>query len=445
MSEFLNDNWMESGKDLELFKESIKKVQNATEIRKVPASALNFLSVFEKDCETIAIPLHGDNSHIDDSPLSLEFYRYDVPTAAYMSKKYSATAIEEAMKNGLFVAINGDESEPEVDREIIEKWMADGSFLPISAKAMNSFSVRSGIGGPGFLSEHLVRDLAIAKRMNNDAMTVNLVLRKDLDNGNQKVFAAMSNKYVRIPQAYIPILIKKIEEKFGKDLGKIECHYWSVEHSFTRCYIEFPEKGKEIMEAYEDEKRPMENLIPGLMFETSDIGDCSMRVRGYFRFEGSESYFFLAEEYSQIHTTAVNDETIMESLESKIFPAYTYYPTMLAQLMTINLTDDTFDEESAVKKMGNVYKKISKTISLKKAIGKKREKKYITEFCEAVNPLLEYTAYDVVIDFMLLASMIAEEEKGITQSLKSTIAKCIPDAVAFDFSEFAIRSEPKAA
>ena len=104
----------------------------------------------------------------------------------------------------------------------------------------------------------------------------------------------------------------------------------------------FPEMEKEYEDTY-----GISGAIPGLFIETSDIGMCAFRLKGFI--EMNKIAVFTRDEYSRIHTGSIDIESVIDTAKKKILPEMKYFPERLADLMNIDITDDsmTYDERKA--------------------------------------------------------------------------------------------------
>lgn len=225
----------------------------------------------------------------------------------------------------------------------------------------------------------------------------------------------MSDKYTVIPQETVLDIIDKVTAEALKDLGRTECNNWLIDHSVTRIYLDFPDCGSDFAEEY---KLPDE-MVPGIMIETSDIGDSSLRLKGYFRLGGNLTY--VENEFTQIHTGELKMSDVIDVVADKIFPEYRIYPEKLAKFMMIDITEPSMTKAARIKKMTSLYRDVSRKIGLVKAIGKKREKSLIDQLIAGINPEIDYTAYDIAQTFLTLSSTIEVENKSVVELISNTV------------------------
>lgn len=418
MCDFLKDTWEVNGNELDVFKEELKKLELHTHVKIIPMNKIHFLSISDVGTGYIAVPLHASNIW-KKTKCSLSLKKHEIEKKVYEEKGYDVPTIEEAFANGLFMAIPDKKPGPSKIKEMI----LAGNYFPISEKAISTISNRISYAGNGFFSEHLIRDLAIAKKFDRP-VPVSVVYRTD-ENGLNKVFAVMSDKYATISQRLIMEILDKVIEEAKRDLGEAECVSWTINHSLTRIYLEFPESANELKEYY----GLPESVVPGLMIETSDIGDCSLRIRGYFRIVDNGTIAYMEEEYTQMHIGKIDTDEILNAAKNKIFPKYSVYPEKLAKLMMIDITTDDMNEMQKIKTMSSVYRKVSREIGLVKAIKKSREKVLIQQLIDTINTDINYTAYDVVMTFLSLSVCIETKDRTLVEA----ISKIAPKVMEYNF------------
>lgn len=418
MEGFLKDSWEVTGTDAEALRETIDFISDNTEVRRVNMDDVYFLSISEgPDGRRIGVPLHSDQI-FKKTEASLSLKQYPISTSLY-EKNYEPEIVNEGFINGLWM--EAFEKRPSV--KVIKEFATNGRYVPVSAKAMNTISSRINYAGAGFFSERLIRDMAISKKFNKP-IPVNIVLRLD-EKKSYKVFAVMSQKYAFMSQEKIFDMIEIIKDSAKKDLGDAVCNFWRVSHSITQVFMEFPDASKEISKTYE----LPENIIPGIMIETSDIGDCALRVKGYYRIEDANTIFYMEEEFSQIHSGEIDMHDMLSKVRNEIFPKYLEYPKHFADLMMIDLTTDEMSDRVKTKTMTSIYRSVSKKCGIVKAIGKKREKALVDSMIECLNPAINYTAYDVVMDFFVTFG----QNESNNRSLSEAFAKITPEIMKYDF------------
>lgn len=406
--EFLNDNWNKTGKDIDEFRDEIRKLSEQTKIEEVNMDDFNFLNITDTGTELVAFPLSTRNLW-RKTKTSFALKKMPINRCA-ISAYYDNATTEEALQNGLLVCFTDKKLSPAKINEKIH----NGAYMPISEKAIGTIANRIRHGGSSFSEPGLIRDLTIASKFSKP-LSVYAVQRVDPETEKSKIFAVMSDKYTVIPQESVLDIINKVTTEALKDLGKTECNSWLIDHSVTRIYLDFPDCGSDFAEEY---KLPDE-MIPGIMIETSDIGDSSLRLKGYFRLGGNLTY--AENEFTQIHSGELKMSEVIDVVAEKIFPEYRIYPEKLAKLMMIDITDPSMSKAAKTKKMTYLYRDVSRKIGLVKAIGKKREKSLIDQLITGINPEIDYTAYDIAQTFLTLSSTIEVENKSVVELISNTV------------------------
>lgn len=406
--EFLNDIWNKTGKEINDFKEEIRKLSVQTKIEEVNMDDFNFLNITDSGTELVAFPLNTRNLW-RKTKTSFSLKKLPI-NRCVISAYYDDTTTDEALTNGLMVCFSDKKLSP---AKINEK-LHNGAYMPISEKAIGTISNRIRHGGTSFSEPGLIRDLVIASKFSKP-VSVYAVQRIDPETKKAKLFAVMSDKYTVIPQETVLDIIDKVKAEALKDLGRTECNNWLIDHSVTRIYLDFPDCGSDFAEEY---KLPDE-MVPGIMIETSDIGDSSLRLKGYFRLGGNLTY--VENEFTQIHTGELRMSDVIDVVADKIFPEYRIYPEKLAKFMMIDITEPTMSKAARIKKMTSLYRDVSRKIGLVKAIGKKREKALIDQLIAGINPEIDYTAYDIAQTFLTLSSTIEVENKSVVELISNTV------------------------
>jgi len=419
--DFLKDDWMIEGTSMEDFENKLRDFADQTHVMKRNMDDFQFLNITDIGTELAGFPLNTRNLW-KKTKASLSLKKFPIDELV-LETRYKEETTKEALNNGLLVLFSNKRLTLATSANSYET----GRYMPISDKAINTIANRIKLGGYNFSNPGLVRDLAIANYFSKPA-PVYTVERNHPDSGYTKIFAVMSEKYMPIPQTTLLDIVKTVLKEAKSDLGTGECTYWSVDHSTTKIYIDFPECAKQFADDY---KLPDE-IVPGIMLETSDIGDCSLRVRGYFRLGGNLTY--MESEFTQIHSGELNYKEMLNTIVNHIFPEYRVYPERLANLMLIDLVDASMSKAQKHKTMSSLYRDISKKIGLVKAIGKKREKALIDQLIQGINSDLDYTAYDVAETFLTLSSTIIIENKSVVDS----VSKVVRNVLNYEFEEESI-------
>lgn len=433
--EFLNDLWEVKGNRLEDFYDELKTLEKQTKAIPVNMDNYHFFSVSESEEGFLGIHLKEDTLW-KKTKNSLTLRKREVAMSDFAKVGYSDEVIHQAFDSGLFLSYSSKIKKVSArkEKEMIEK----GMFIPVSEKAMSTISSRINVRGNGFFNERLLRDMMIAKKFNKPVPT-RLVVRTDMHTGLEKVFAVMSDKYTVIKQSIIKKIIDEITKAAKMDFGETKCYCWNIDHSITRLYLEFPDFAEEFKETYLEESE--DEIIPGIFIETSDIGDCSFRMKGYYRLACNNTIIYMEEEYSRIHTGEISEEEILKAAKEVIFPKFGYYLDCMLNLMKIDITNDHMDDKAKVKAMKKAYRKVSKDMGLVKAIGKTREKQVMDMLISSINPDINYTGYDVAMSFLSVPEYVDLDNKSTIEAYR----KATVHALMADLSEMTVEAEKAAA
>lgn len=272
-----------------------------------------------------------------------------------------------------------------------------------------------------FASSHLSRDLAARARLGGDAVytptalrnryimenfvslpvNTSAVIRCNIDEGNHvhKVFALPTSNYTYIPQT----MILDMADALAGELGKFECDHWYIDHFITRVWLTFPEKAKDICDVH---KLP-ETLTPGVLLETSDTGDCSIRAIAYWKRKGAARIGT----YEHEHRGTVEPTKILDGMQAKLMPRYTELPKRLCELLTIDLPDPAASIE-----------RIFSMLNANKILGKKRAANFVEAMTGEVSSLGTMTAYEMAMMFIDLPARYVEE-KALVDSLEEMVGR----------------------
>lgn len=272
-----------------------------------------------------------------------------------------------------------------------------------------------------FASSHLNRDLAARARLGGDAVYTPTVLRNryimenfvslpvntsavircnpEESNRVHKVFALPTSNYTYIPQT----MLLEMADALANEFGKFKCERWYIDHFITRVWLTFPEKAKDICEVH---KLP-ETLVPGVLLETSDTGDCSIRAIAYWQRKGSARIGT----YEHEHRGTVELTKIIDSMKMKLMPRYTELPARLCELLTIDLPDPAASIE-----------RIFSMLNANKILGKKRADNFVKAMSDEVSSLGTMTAYEMAMMFIDLPARYVEE-KALIDSLEEMVGR----------------------
>lgn len=293
-----------------------------------------------------------------------------------------------------------------------------GSYYFISENFVSTFGMRVEMSGNALLDNTLERNIHAAQRLNQDE-EMTLIIRNQ--EGVDKVYAALSNKYTYVPQSILMEIIDKFDIK--KVLGRIACKRWEMTHACTRILLEFPDKAEELQKTYGLPK----NLLPGMILEKSDVGECSITIKGTWRYG---EYPIVEHEIKKKHSGKVDIPEIIEQAQKEIFDKYTVLPERLCELMKVDITDPTWKalgsrkfRELNKEVIANVIKHVFKQIELVKAITKKNEKDLYERLYEEFDLDICYTAYDICLAIMSTPERLSGISPVYMDKLQKAVGK----------------------
>jgi len=217
---------------------------------------------------------------------------------------------------------------------------------------------------------------------------------------NYKVFALPTANYCPIPQGVVLDILDALQGT----LGAMHCEQWYMDHSITQLWASFPDKAKDIAEVY-----LLPDVIePGILIETSDTGDCALRISAAWRSKTSRA---IIGTYQHEHRGKFDAMAAVEQAKDSILTAYTKLPERLCELLTI----DVVDPQAAIDRILHTVT-VDEAVSssrkrrLENVLGAKRLTSLIDQVIEEL-PGGPMTAYDITMLMMALPSRI--EDPGI--------------------------------
>lgn len=293
-----------------------------------------------------------------------------------------------------------------------------GEYYFVSENFISTFGMRIEMSGNALLENCLERNIHAAQRLNNEE-EMTLILRNQ--EGVDKVYATLSGKYTYVPQSILMEIIDKFDIK--KVLGKVVCKYWEMTHTCTRVFLEFPDKAEELQKSYGITK----DLVPGMILEKSDIGECSITLKGTWRYG---KYPVIEKEIRKKHSGRVDIPEIIDHAQKEIFDQYTLFPERLCKLMKINITDPAWKALGSRKfrelnreVIANVVRQVFRQIELVKAVTKKNEKLIYENLCNEFDLDICYTAYDICLSIMTAPERMSGLNPIYMEKLQKAVGK----------------------
>lgn len=407
----LNDNYEAMGNDLQEAMAVFKDFKDSTNVERVPMKKMTLMHVIREngDVKQLMPLMSGRPYKRNTKSVSVRAVQYN--RNQFLDDGWDGDIISEAEKSGMFVKIG---------RKI----------YPVSKMAYTSLANRAGITGPAASKDSLSRDMLIAENFDSyDKIS----LVKRTDGSKEKVFAFMSGDYGYIRQDIITEIIQKLLiDYYG--LGKPECKGWIATQSTSQVFIDFPEKktntvtkaGKTI------------EFIPGIMMETSDVGDSSFRIISYSRINGYIAYSKYR--YEKVHLGKIDVSKIVSYVQDNILPNITIFPRLAEELTEKTAYEsDGVDNEIAHERGMDVFRAVMEFTGLDKAIGKRRMKKaedmYLTKMQKAD---MNYPMGDDTItafDLLTFILSLATSEFAGTDAVKRNIEEYTHRIINYRFEE----------
>lgn len=433
----LLDSWETSGNNLEELKKTVDALTKRTQFLRWKSGDIELLSF--NDRRTLHTTLRKNGKDVidkDGKPVE-----GDVPCVVSTLLSPDKLPSEcQSLTLDSFLKSYREESVP--TKELLNEWTdttklgivfndtEEGNlkkrFYLTSSNTLQTMD-RFGLAG-NFLSEpSLERDMLIAKQFEKD-YGITVIARKVGE--TKKVFSILSDKYRHLDQDLIFKVIEDITNSGA--VGTVKCHRWEVSNFYTKVWVEFPERAEEFSVLYGLKTE----MIPGILITTSDTGDSSFSVCGTWRVSGHNSYI-LASEVKKKHIGNFTPETILEDVSQQVFAEYDKLPKALCDLITVDITDPTWDLSTTAGLKANraeveaSIKTAFKSLGIVKAIGKKAEKTLREAMIEEFDYSVPFTAYDIAMSIFTLPERAVFVGKA-TRDL-SNLQKCVYKAPFVDY------------
>lgn len=414
---YLLDSFEMNGDDQKQFEAIVREIDKHTIHLKRCINCLDVISIMPlklQDQEgTIKAYYLSLEAPIGDGTLS----NCEIPQKKFLERGAFEHVIQEAFENNSTLFL---------DREA-------NSVYFVSKAAINTIGQRINVNGEALHEPSVERDIFMARKM-NQSMTVTLVIKHFRSVG--KIFAMMSGTYADIPLLELCDIYSDLMAE--SKLGPMDCVGWAINHSRIRIAFSFEKYAEEISAVYGLKSV----MVPCVELMTSDTGDCSFVVRGFWKTEDQNIVF--DRDYAKKHSGKVDLPAIEKAIRETIFDRYTELPERLMNLMAIDITPPDIDITTNRgggknhKAVLNTFKYIFKQIDLVKVIGKQRVLA-LTDYIDysMINDDQHYSAYDIVMDvFSLPGSMKTYmEQEGMSEGLFKKFQEAVSRAPYLDFSK----------
>lgn len=392
----IKDDAMLCGTDYEKFKAENAELAEATKSVVLYGRDLTFLSL----CEVPEYQEAGSTVFwvINDASLR-DFRKYNRPLklAKLYDKDYPAEALNE-MKGTTRLMLFAN----------------DDKYL-ISELAMPTLSMQASVAGNMTLNRNnFLRDMHIADALffKNEAVTI-VYREMEIDGINvKKILAVFAGAYREIKQTVVSAIADSVMS--DPAMGDAKINGWEIDHEITKIEMSYPK----ISDEYAKDLGVNE-ITPGIMIRTSDVGKSAITVFGTQRVRRS---YVITEEISAKHTKKNEDPTkIVETVDEKIFFNHRKLPEMLAKLIGKEAVDyDSLPMDVANDKVCELVEdSISKLL---KSVLSKRQLQSLTDCVKAeMCAGIRYTLYDIALMLMEMS----ERLKGLDESTMMYVRKAL--------------------
>lgn len=240
------------------------------------------------------------------------------------------------------------------------------------------------------------------------AFPKDLVILYREENEIRKAFAAFAS-YGYVNQSEV---IKKLVSEMEADnvgdsgirLGECEVSFFEVNNMHTKCMFEFPEKRDDFSKSY----NLAETVTPGIEFYTSDVGESSVFVRGFFKVGKHERVFPEGFAISpKKHTKNCSAKGVIDECVQKIFSEYAILPEKMVTMVSEDILTPYVTMEKVLSKIGFMS-----------IFGKKKFEGIRNQMQAAIGqtPCTAYDIFSVLLDFSdEVSEEYAENSKTIRQ------------------------------
>lgn len=256
------------------------------------------------------------------------------------------------------------------------------------------FAARADIGGDAIYSPSKERDAYVMSRyaqVERDVFIVYRFANVEPERTLKKVFSMPSSSYSYIRQTFLLDIFAELEKAFGYGV----CEFWSIDHNITRIWLSFPEKAEDISKVY----GLPDTLIPGVLMETSDTGDCALRVVAAWKKKSSGSRSTIGV-FEREHRGTFSESQAMERVKNELATTYTKLPERLCELLTIDIPEPDAAIEETFRLLG-----------VEKGVGKKQARIILEGLINRIPAGEKMTGYDLAMLFIDIPSLVVKNDR----------------------------------
>lgn len=446
---FLMDDYEISGEKEDAFEAAVRDIDTHTYYTKVCLRSLSLLSIMEKEKQDPeqfpgilrAWRLDAGNHWQDGKTAQIPGYSF--PTQKLLPLQTGELPEDsELMKETM-------ERNPTM---VINRESASGDAVYyVSSLATNTMAQRLGTASDTIREHSLARDIFVAQLLDR-AEEVTLVIKQYRQIG--KIFAMMSSSYRPIPLHEICVVYKDL---MGHDmesrpdggivyggLGPMKCEGWSITHKRARISFSFEQYGEKLRGLY-SLTRPM---VPCVEIQTSDIGESSFVVRGYWKLKENGAVVYdtaYVKEHRGKSLMDGNLDKVEEEIRECVLGQYPRLPKRLVELKGIDITPFGLDLSKSHngtirnhKAVLAAYKQVFKQLGMVRVLSKKRMDSILRAIdWHHIDDHAHYTAYDLVMDIFSLSETLRPymEKESMNQETVRKFRECISGAAYVELEE----------
>lgn len=365
----LLDSWCRTGKDFSEFAEVLMDLDRSTSVVPYNTQDIGLYSLVQETCTDEFYALSYVDSVTKPSPYHLKHTSTLIQT---MSEK-----LREEFYN---------------DSRLIMR-LNKHAYLT-SHYLCRDFAARADIGGDAIYAPSKERDAYVMSRYKLVPRDVFIVYRSvtvEPERTIKKIFSMPSSSYSHIRQTFLLDIFAELEKAFGRG----ECEFWSIDHNITRIWLSFPEKAEDISKVY----GLPDTLVPGVLMETSDTGDCALRVVAAWKKKRSGSRSTIGV-FEREHRGIFSESQAMERVKNELAATYTKLPERLCELLTIDLPEPDAAIEETFRLIGAV-----------KGVGKKQTRIILEAILSKIPAGETMTGYDLAMLFMDIPTRFAKNDR----------------------------------
>lgn len=411
----LTSNYIEQGNDFDKFFSLIEEIDNSTYEVEMHLSDLKLYAMWNSDSDYRELALMSGQGTFSDNIAKFK------KTCEQQNKAnkicFALLFPNECMKH---IAIDKQEfvnygiDEPfmhEFENASKLMFKLDKHTYFVSPLAFNTLLRRARLGGEAMVSPSIGRAMEIFKTFqwknydSKDNKKAKLIVRKK---DNVELAIAMhSPKYCYVPQKILADIYNEISNgNITAKMGMPNCEKWVVTHEISLCYMNFPDLAEDVAMMYNQR----ETAIPGVCIATSDSGESSLTIRGYWKLGTG---YIAGSSFKRQHRGEIDTKEFVESSLEQIYSEYTTIPDRLAELLCV----DVYDVPKILKK---VFKQIGMTVCL----GDKRSQLMYDTLCAELSSQ-NNTAYDLALAIVSLQDRIQGVERSTIEKYEKVAYKAI--------------------